>query len=270
MQKEKYISWIKEEEPVSKKQIQVLDEIITVFPYFQSARVLQLKGLKKYNSLLYNKALKITASYTTNRNILFDYITSNVFDYELKDKEEKDFINKIEVIDLKSIPFESNPVSNTKSKSDLSPKKERENIKIKEKLKIGEPLKFTTKDAYSFNEWLQIGEKKKINRVKEPKVESKKSQKKLNIENKKLQLIEKFLQSKPKIKPVKNTESIDISRDSTVYNTNLMTETLAKVYIEQKKYDKAIQAFRILSLKYPEKSSFFANQIKAIEFLKKT
>jgi hypothetical protein len=47
-----------------------------------------------------------------------------------------------------------------------------------------------------------------------------------------------------------------------------MTETLAHVYLEQKKYDKAITAFTVLSLKYPEKNSFFANQIEAIKQLK--
>lgn len=46
-----------------------------------------------------------------------------------------------------------------------------------------------------------------------------------------------------------------------------MTETLAKVYLEQNKYENAIQAYRILSLKYPEKSGFFANQIKRIQIL---
>jgi hypothetical protein len=48
-----------------------------------------------------------------------------------------------------------------------------------------------------------------------------------------------------------------------------MTETLARVYIEQKKYNNAIKAYRILSLKYPEKSGFFANRIKAIKILQR-
>ena len=48
-----------------------------------------------------------------------------------------------------------------------------------------------------------------------------------------------------------------------------MTETLARVYLEQKKYKKAIQAFKILSLKYPEKSGFFADQIRAVKKLQK-
>ena len=46
-----------------------------------------------------------------------------------------------------------------------------------------------------------------------------------------------------------------------------MTETLARVYLEQKNYKKAIQAYKILILKNPEKSGFFADQIRAIEKL---
>ncbi|MFV0236960.1 MAG: hypothetical protein ACK5HU_00290, partial [Flavobacteriales bacterium] len=60
-----------------------------------------------------------------------------------------------------------------------------------------------------------------------------------------------------------------IALNSITENQNLMTETLANIYVEQKKYSKAIQAFKILSLKYPEKSGFFADQIKAIKNLDK-
>ena len=48
-----------------------------------------------------------------------------------------------------------------------------------------------------------------------------------------------------------------------------MTETLAKVYVKQQKFKKALLAYKILSLKYPEKNSFFADQIKAIKELQK-
>ena len=48
-----------------------------------------------------------------------------------------------------------------------------------------------------------------------------------------------------------------------------MTETLAKIYIKQQKYDDALKAYKILSLKYPEKIILFANQIKLIKKLKK-
>jgi len=48
-------------------------------------------------------------------------------------------------------------------------------------------------------------------------------------------------------------------------NDDLTTETLAKIYIDQGHYERAIQAYKILCLKYPKKSGFFANQIKIIK-----
>ena len=46
-----------------------------------------------------------------------------------------------------------------------------------------------------------------------------------------------------------------------------MTETLAEILVEQKKYKKAIQAYNILILNNPEKNSFFASQIEKIKEL---
>jgi len=86
----------------------------------------------------------------------------------------------------------------------------------------------------------------------------------------KFSIIDKFIESNPKIKPVDKTiKNIDISSGSSRENDSLMTETLAKVYLEQKKYENAIKAYRILSLKYPEKSGFFADRIKAIKILQR-
>lgn len=48
-------------------------------------------------------------------------------------------------------------------------------------------------------------------------------------------------------------------------NDNLTTETLAELYFRQGHNERAIQAYKILSLKYPKKSSLFANRIKYIK-----
>jgi len=56
-----------------------LNEMITEFPYFQAARALHLLGLKKQGSYKYNAALKKTAAYTSDRAILFDFITREEF-----------------------------------------------------------------------------------------------------------------------------------------------------------------------------------------------
>src|SRR5690606_5541779 len=61
---------------LSSSETEELDRIIAQYPYFQPARVLRLKGLKDQNHFSYNQQLKITAAYTTDRNVLFEYITS--------------------------------------------------------------------------------------------------------------------------------------------------------------------------------------------------
>ena len=81
--------------------------------------------------------------------------------------------------------------------------------------------------------------------------------------------IDNFILNNPKIK-----STVSSSNNSTVENNNFdkfefMTETLAKMYLKQKKYDYAKRAFKILILNYPEKKSLFANEIKKINKLLK-
>ena len=85
-------------------------------------------------------------------------------------------------------------------------------------------------------------------------------------------MIEKFINEKPTIKAQKNSPQPkdipqDIPQDNVKLSNSLMTETLARVYLQQKNYKKAIQAYKILILKNPEKSGFFADQIRAVEKL---
>ena len=85
---------------------------------------------------------------------------------------------------------------------------------------------------------------------------------------KKFDLIDQFIKNSPKIQfsQEKKTEP-DIKIGAKIKD-ELITETLAKIYVTQKKFNKAIKAYEILSLKYPKKSSFFADQIIDIKKLK--
>ena len=136
-----------------------------------------------------------------------------------------------------------------------------------EKLDIGKPLDFSSNETHSFQEWLQLSRNEPIDRSNEsspiPETAVIDEDKK-----KKAALIDKFIEASPKISPVKHstasTVTFDLNKED---NSYLMTETLARVYLEQKKYQKAIQAYEILILKYPEKSSFFADRISDIKIL---
>ena len=231
-----------------------LNSIITEFPYFQSARILYLKGLKNTESFKYNKNLKITAAYTTDRSILFDFITSEFFiqnNISELIKKTSDSLKDININEFLDIPESTKSQVNNKIENDVE-----EII-----LDIGKPFEFKKDESYSFNQWLQLTKIKPINRSKSKNTPSQKQEK--NIK-----LINDFIEKSPKINPKESTENlVDLSKKSSVELESLMTETLARVYLEQKNYDKAIRSYKILSLKYPEKSALFADQIKAIKKL---
>jgi hypothetical protein len=88
-----------------------------------------------------------------------------------------------------------------------------------------------------------------------------------DVKKKKLDLIDKFIENNPKITPIAKDATVPLIETVADDTSYLMTETLARVYLEQKKYSKAIQAYEILILKYPEKSSFFADRISDIRIL---
>lgn len=89
----------------------------------------------------------------------------------------------------------------------------------------------------------------------------------------KINLLDSFVEKLPDLKKKNRDAKTSVNLDSTPVErsesegSGLVTETLAKVYIRQKHYKKAIQAYEILMLKYPEKSSFFASQISEIKKL---
>ena len=79
-------------------------------------------------------------------------------------------------------------------------------------------------------------------------------------------LVENFIKNDPKITPGKSREYglEDLAKESLVDNEEFVTETLAEIYASQGNISKAKRAFQLLSLKYPEKSIYFAARIKQL------
>ena len=258
---------INKPEALNERHTESLEKVLDEFPYFQSARVLRLKHLYNQDSFKYNHALKIAASYTNDRSVLFDFITSDTFvsvQKGLYEKKLEELLN-IHVIESEHVIVEAKPI-NALEQSILSSIKEArtDEEKAEAKLDIGKPLEFSKDEKHSFQEWLQLSRLKPI--VRETEIPS---EKEVSNSGKKkhTDLIDKFIAENPKITPIAKDAVIPVAATQTEDTTYLMTETLARVYLEQKKYSKAIQAYEILILKYPEKSSFFADRISDIQIL---
>ncbi|MCU7614659.1 hypothetical protein N0B16_09455 [Chryseobacterium sp. GMJ5] len=95
----------------------------------------------------------------------------------------------------------------------------------------------------------------KIDRTEETLID------KTEIKNK---VIESFIENNPKISQLKDEVSF-VVKEKTDDISHLMTETLANLYIEQKLYSKAVNAFLILSNKFPDKKEYFEERIKEIK-----
>lgn len=145
--------------------------------------------------------------------------------------------------------------------------------------------KDTGQSGYSFSNWL-----KKITdpNYKSPEIEpekpaneesSKTDQDKAAPDNdpvnridEKMELLDSFVEKLPSLKG-KKVLQVDTKPDPEAArnqeeSTDIVTETLARIYVKQGHYKKALQAYQILKLKYPDKEELFADQI--VELKKKT
>lgn len=292
-------------ETTVEEDLDKLEKLLEEHPYLQSARALQLKMYKQKNSALYNNALRKTAAHTTDRDVLFQFITSELFNEkeldnetidrfpteELKDTESKD--SELDVpLETKETEIVSLPTeeikADTTDKSDIKVKHKEKTSEVlveheinaseeAKTLEINKPLSFNKKDSYSFSEWMQLTRHEPIDRGTEKKEEKesengdKKEELAENIPrstDKVIHLVDAFLKNNPRPKRKSEIFEADESKVLSAQSQapqSLMTETLARVYLQQKNYKKAIQAYKILILKNPEKSGYFADKIRAIE-----
>jgi hypothetical protein len=269
-------------ETIHVDHLTALEDAIKEYPYFQAVRSMYLKGLKNENSPLYNKELQRTAAHTTDRSVLFDFITSESF---IQNKVSE----QIKLLQQEERTLASDSISgNTLVEEDLNASKnftqviDADLFEKKKETSIEEaPLEFDKNETYSFSQWLQLSRLKPIDRKELPQEknsvildEEVKKAKKVEEEiqevddrARKMARIDQFLAEKPKIKPRKSSSNPVNITNHYQDPSQFMTETLAKVYLAQKNYSKALKAYEVLVLQHPEKSAFFADQIQEIKNL---
>ena len=222
-----FINLISNFDPKNINQKKELESIIFEYPYFQLAHAIYLKSLKIQDQFNFDLILKKTAILSSRRKMIFNWINDNENNLFKIQKRTK----KINIKDTQPL---GNQIEGT---SNFNRFKEEE----KRMLFVDWVMSYTN------------SKKENENRPLESKIE----------------IIDSFLEKNPKIPKSKEKGNADdflnLASDNKFNKSELMTETLAKIYVKQQKFKEALYAYRILSLKYPEKSSLFANQIKKLQ-----
>lgn len=270
---------------ISSQDLFQIEDEIEKYPYFQALHLLKAKAVSNSDEETLATVLNKTATYCSHRSILFKYIHTESQEKVLEEdnlEKEATLENEVELeeniqdaIKQKNLEEPSTSKETVDSKQEeienliqthkkISPKvDEVENEKIssnedKEQVKSNSEK---LQSNLSFSQWLKSSQRTP-DEDENPTEET-------DVVNEKFKVIEKFLDKNPKISPSKEYKpKIEIQTNNKENLSHLMTETLAKIYVEQNKFDKAIKAYTILRLKYPEKSGYFADQIKEIQELK--
>ena len=260
MNKEKFISFMQHPENLNKVSMDELSYLIKEFPYCQSAHILLTLSHLKENSFLFDSSLKTTAIYAGNRSMLKKHIDN-------LNADEKRVILHDEGLSGKD--SESQELKNKRQEADDKRKNKRDKKKDKRyHASSTEPI--VELEAVEKKKSLSLAELKKIveNRIRE--IEREKSGKTAETSERKgansgsSDLIDKFIREQPVISRNK-VEFFDARKEaasSIVDQDNIVSETLANIYIDQGYSEKAINIYQKLSLKYPEKSIYFAALIK--------
>ncbi len=256
---QQYVSFVLNPHLLQNANSGVLHDLTRKFPYCQTSQLLYLLALQSEDSIQFPEMLKVVAAYAGDRRVLKDLIeyynkpvsenTGRLLiednDYEVKittpqiDEEidqfnvcKIDIEQEVELDDVILVPIE---------KSSEIPVKPDEPI-------LSDPVEAENSTV-------------RIEEIPLPATE-------VSLPRKsKLEIIDQFIEKAPRITRSRSDffNPHDYARNSTIDREDIVSETLASIYYKQGNIDKAIKIYEKLSLRYPDKSSYFATLIEKIK-----
>jgi|WetSurMetagenome_2_1015567.scaffolds.fasta_scaffold37853_3 hypothetical protein len=321
MNRNDFLNMMENSSSVNRQMLGEIYELIDIFPYFQSAHLLLLKGLYNNSDVKFENQLRNSAIHINDREVLYWLLKSNnnVSDNVTNISAEESVItepvheNSIIPTDIVSgdhpVEIDSDTqqtVIESANSESLIHDIEKDSGIIKIEDGSGEHISghgiliageaganessgviflpdedntppedkvFFMDPGFSVSEnsdLLELDlEEETLELGDESPVDNGRDSKKL-LQS---ELIDRFIISNPRIEPNRDKTDApneDISQPFVEQTDGLVTETLAKIYVCQGYYSKAIDIYEKLSLKFPEKSSYFATQIEKVkEYIKK-
>jgi len=229
--------WIQHPETLNKDTLYELRTLVTRYPYFQSLRLLYLKNLYLLHDISFGAELRKAILHVADRRKLFYLIEGER--YILKPRK-KNALPETEVLE------EEPSLDRTLSLIDAF------------LATVPEEVSAQTSLAYL----LQEDDTPELEET--PKLRGH-------------ELIDGFIERSEeetsiRLQPADENKAISEEEESETQHEededdSCFTETLAKIYVKQHRYSKALEIIKKLSLKYPKKNAYFADQIRFLEKL---
>ena len=233
--------WMKHPEQLNRETLYELRTLLARYPYYQTARLLYLKNLYLLHDITFGEELRRAALFVADRRMLFTLVEGERYSVKALERQQ---------------PMAENPnVDRTLSLIDafLS--------SLPEEPSAPGIITLPVEAATDYTSYLMQSQ---------PEAEPE-STHKLKGQD----LIDNFLEKseeQPLIASVADdAEDTDDEKvplpEEEMEDESYFTETLAKIYVKQQRYSKALEIIRRLNLKYPKKNAYFADQIRFLEKL---
>ena len=234
---------------MDKETLYDLRSLLALHPYYQTARLLMLQNLYLLHDPTFDEELRRAAIYITDRKVIFQLIEAAHYqlkpekqdspeatDTQNKEKDENRTISLIETF-LDSIPATEEEKTDKKSKRKPTP----------------------ADAAVDYVSYLLEIENEEDSEEDEELPQMKGQS-----------LIDNFINKDGGNFDLKETPEFvpeNQEEDENETDEGYFTETLARIYIKQGRFDKALEIIKRLNLIYPKKNAYFADQIRFLEKL---
>ena len=239
MIQQRLYEWIKHPESLNRETLYELRTLLAHYPYFQTARLLYLKNLYLLHDITFGDELRRAALFLADRRILFSLVEGEHYTLKALEKQQ--------------VTDDASGVDRTLSLIDafLS--------SLPEEPSAPGIITLPIEAATDYTTYL----------MQEPQEESAASEAAPKMKGQ--EWIDNFLEKseeQPLIASVAEEEEEESEKiEEEPEEESYFTETLAKIYVKQQRYSKALEIITRLNLKYPEKNAYFADQIRFLEKL---
>jgi len=263
MTRDQMLRYLDDPSLLNERTLGELREILDEYPYFQTGHLLYVRNLQNESNFRFSGQLKTSAVYATDRTILYHLLNPGPVK-----KEMHDHSLEINVVSVK----EDSPILELTDEAidqEHEPMESFNSMVIHAGKEHFDLLNFEHTDKAYVLEGVGNEEDKPLSELAKEISHLVNKKETGPVPEQKTDLIDRFIKDNPAFSARQSensgiSEKINKITDNSGDSDEFITETLARIYVKQGLFTKAIQAYQKLSLKYPEKSVYFARQIEEV------